>query len=220
MTTIYNTVFLDERVPISPGEISSIKKVDDIKSNLATKLKEKYEGKCNANGYVRPGSLEIIGRSYGRSTNGDFTGNWVYDCKFKCSVLYPVAGMTLPAEVIKVNKMGAYAHFDEAIRILLPRDTHVGNKKFDEIAEGDTVQVVLERSRFQANDPYIMAVGALVDEEKAPAMVAKPAIAAPNLVVNMEAPAMGAAEAAEAGANVVVAAGDKLNINAGLPNLQ
>jgi DNA-directed RNA polymerase subunit E'/Rpb7 len=174
METVYNTVFLDERVAVSPAEISEIETADDIKEILAVKLKEKYEGKCNANGFVRPDSLEIIGRSYGRSTNGDFTGNWLYDCKFKCSVLYPVAGMTLPVEVVKVNKMGAYGHFDEAIRILLPRDTHIGSKEFDEIEEGNKVQVRIERSRFQANDPYIMAVGAHVVEAAAtpPAAVA------------------------------------------------
>jgi DNA-directed RNA polymerase subunit E'/Rpb7 len=175
--TVYTTVFLDERVAVSPFEISSIKTADDIKAILATKLKEKYEGRCNANGFVRPGSLEVIGRSYGRSTNGDFTGNWVYDCKFKCSVLYPIAGMTLPVEVIKVNKMGAYAHFDEAVRVLLPRDTHIGSKAFDEITEGETVQARIERSRFQANDPYIMAVGAL-DDGSAPSPLAPAGAAA------------------------------------------
>ena len=184
MTTVYNTVFLDERVAVSPAEISNIKVANDIKDILATKLKEKYEGVCNANGFVRPGSLELIGRSYGRSTNGDFTGNWLYDCKFKCSVLYPIAGMTLPVEIVKVNKMGAYGHFDEAIRILLPRDTHIGDKDFDEIKEGEKVQVRIERSRFQANDPYVMAVGALASTAAATAVAKPPAIAEAALVVN------------------------------------
>jgi hypothetical protein len=58
--------------------------------------------------------------------------------------------------------MGTYAVFEEAIRVLLPRDTHLGNTEFDSIKEGTTIKVRIDRSRFQTNDPFIMAVGSLV----------------------------------------------------------
>ncbi len=160
---MYHTVFLDERIALTPSELNAISSADTVKEILLTKLKDKHEGKCNANGYVRPGSVEILGRSMGVAENGRFTGNLMFDCKIQCDVLYPTAGSEFDARVIKVNKMGAYAHLDEAIRILLPRDLHVGNKAFDEIDEGNVVRVRLERSRFQANDLYIMAVGMLID---------------------------------------------------------
>ena len=165
---VYSTVYLDERVSLSPAEINKLTAADDINAALTTKLKTKYEGRCTTNGFIRPGSVGIMGRSFGRAANGDFTGHWLYDCKMTASVLYPVAGAEFQVEVIKVNKMGAYAHFDEAIRILLPRDTHVGNKDFDEIREGDKVFVRLDRSRFQMNDTYIMAVGTLLKEPSVP----------------------------------------------------
>ena len=165
---IYSTVYLDERVALSPTEINKLTTADDINAALTLKLKTKYEGRCTTNGYIRPGSVGIMGRSFGRAANGDFTGHWLYDCKMTASVLYPVAGAELQVQVIKVNKMGAYAHFDEAIRILLPRDTHVGNKDFDEIREGDKIFVRLDRSRFQMNDTYIMAVGTLLKEPTVP----------------------------------------------------
>jgi DNA-directed RNA polymerase subunit E'/Rpb7 len=98
----------------------------------------------------------------GVAENGRFTGNALYDCKIKCDVFYPVGGIEMEAVVIKVNKMGAYVHFDEAIRILLPRDLHIGNVEFDSIEEGKSVRVRHERSRFQVNDTYIMGVGILV----------------------------------------------------------
>ena len=159
---MYNTVYLDERVALTPVEIGSISSADSIGEMLTKKLKAKYEEKCNANGYVKPGSLAILGRSMGVAENGRFTGNLLYDCKIKCDVFYPIGGAEIEAVVIKVNKMGAYVHFDEAIRILLPRDLHVGNLEFDSIEEGKSVRVRLERSRFQANDPYIMGVGVLL----------------------------------------------------------
>lgn len=158
---MYHTVYLDQRISITPTEINMISSPESVKEILTTKLKEKYERKCTANGYVRPDSIEILARSMGVAENGRFTGNLLYDCKIKCDVLYPTAGSSIPAMVIKVNKMGAYAHFDDAIRVLLPRDMHVGIREFDDIREGDIVQVRLERSRFQANDPFISAVGTL-----------------------------------------------------------
>jgi DNA-directed RNA polymerase subunit E'/Rpb7 len=159
---MYNTVYLDERVALTPVELGNVRVVEDVQEMLTKKLKEKHEGKCNANGYVKPGSLTILARSMGVAENGRFTGNIIYDCKFKCEVFYPVGESEMEAVVIKVNKMGAYVHFDEAIRILLPRDLHVGNVEFDSIEEGKTVPIRLERSRFQINDPYIMGVGLLV----------------------------------------------------------
>ena len=76
----------------------------------------------------------------------------------------------MEAHVIKVNKMGAYAVYEQAIRILLPRDLHIGDVDFDSIKEGETVNVTIERSRFQSNDPFIMAVGKLI-KRKSPVNV-------------------------------------------------
>jgi DNA-directed RNA polymerase subunit E'/Rpb7 len=159
---MFHTVYLDERVSMSPSEVNMIRSAEAAKDILTTKIREKYEGKCNANGHIRPGSVEILARSMGVAENGQFTGHFLYDCKVKCSVLYPTAGTVIDALVLKVNKMGAYAVFEEAIRVLLPRDTHLGNTEFDAIKEGTTIKVRIDRSRFQTNDPFIMAVGSLV----------------------------------------------------------
>ncbi len=192
---MYHTVYLDQRIAITPTEINMISSAESVKEILTTKLKEKYEHRCTANGYMRPDSIEILARSMGVAENGRFTGNLLYDCKIKCDVLYPTAGSEMPVMVIKVNKMGAYAHFDDAIRVLLPRDMHVGNREFDEITEGDIVRVRLERSRFQANDPFISAVGTLLAGDELDAV---PAAA---LVSGNAAAAAAAAAAAVPAAN-------------------
>jgi hypothetical protein len=158
---MFHTVFLDERIALTPNELNIVVSPDGARDIIITKLREKHEGKCNANGYIRPGSIQLLGRSMGIAENGRFTGNLLYDCKLKCEILYPTAGIKMDAHVIKVNKMGAYAVYEQAIRILLPRDLHIGDVDFDSIKEGDMVNVSIERSRFQANDPFIMAVGKL-----------------------------------------------------------
>jgi hypothetical protein len=161
---MYHTIYLDERVALTPGEINNVSKPDDVKDMLVTKLKERHESKCNANGYVKPDSIDLVARSAGAAENGRYTGNFVYDCKMKCEVLYPKGGMVMNVLVIKVTKMGVYAVFEEAIRILVPRDIHIGNTAFDGIKEGDMIKVRLERSEIKTNAPFIMAVGKLVDE--------------------------------------------------------
>jgi hypothetical protein len=162
---MYHTIYLDERVALSPTELNNVLKTDDIHDALTLKLKEKHESKCNTNGYVRPDSVGLIARSMGIAENGRYTGNLIYDCKMKCDVLYPKGGMVMDVLVIKVTKMGVYAVFEEAIRVLVPRDIHLGNTEFDNIHEGDMITIRLERSEMKTNSPFIMAVGSLVSKE-------------------------------------------------------
>jgi DNA-directed RNA polymerase subunit E'/Rpb7 len=164
---MYQTMYLDQRVSLTPVELNILTDAASIQNLLETKLRETYEGRCNANGYVRPGSIKLLGRSMGCAENGRFTGNMIYDCKISCEVLHPTVGSEVEVRVIKVNRMGAYAVFEEAIRVLLPRDIHLGSAEFDAIEEGDTVRAVLDRSRFQTNDTFIMAVGHLAATDAA-----------------------------------------------------
>lgn len=164
--SMYTTIFMDERISLNPSELDlGTNSIDGIRDLLESKLREKHEGRCNANGYVRPGSIKILGRSMGAAENGRFTGNMIFDCKISCEVLYPVAGSEMDVRVIKVNKMGAYAVYEEAVRVLLPRDLHIGSVEFDAVREGQMIRVTVERSRFQTMDPYIMAVGRLIAED-------------------------------------------------------
>jgi DNA-directed RNA polymerase subunit E'/Rpb7 len=163
---MFSTIYLDERVAVLPAELNNIRTEDGIKDILLMKLRERHEGKCNANGYVKPNSIELIARSMGQSENGRFTGNLIYDCKIKCEVLFPVAGTIMEGIVLKIVKMGAYVVNEEAIRILLPRDIHLNDPNFDNIQQGQTVKVRIERSRFQANDLFIMAIGRLVTDSE------------------------------------------------------
>ena len=166
---MYKSVFLDTRVELTASELSDIRSAEGLRDTLVKKIK-RVEGKCNANGYVKPGSVQLLARSMGAAENGKFTGNWVYNCKYTCMVLKPVAydpkevdaeASVLSARVLKVNKMGAYAAFEEAVRILLPRDYHAGDAAFDALKEGDIIRVRMEKHRFQTDDDYIMGVGTL-----------------------------------------------------------
>jgi hypothetical protein len=62
-------------------------------------------------------------------------------------------------EVLKSNKMGIYAVYQNAIRIMVPRDLHLGDEDFDQLKVGDRIRVEIQKSRFQLRDPFIVSVG-------------------------------------------------------------
>lgn len=172
---MYQTIFVDKRIELTPKELSDARTAEQVRDILVTKLKEQEEGKCNAEGYIRPGSIQLLRRSMGVAENGKFTGNWIFDCKIRCEILKPVAydskdpdntASVLTFKVLDLNKAGVMASLEEAIRVLMPRDTHVGMPEFDALKVGDTVQVRMLRHRFQTNDLFIAAVGELVTETK------------------------------------------------------
>lgn len=167
---MYKTVFLEERVSLTPTDLSVKQAIDDL---LLTRLKTKLESKCISSGFVKQDSLEILHRSMGGAENGRFTGNYMFYVKLRCKVFHPETDTSVDCRIIKVNKMGAYAVYDEAMRVLLPRDLHLGNTDFDSLEPDDTVNIKVLRSRFQTNDPYISSVGLFVSRSKESERVVK-----------------------------------------------
>lgn len=161
--TIFKPVYLDQRVSVSPTDLRTAS--SDIDKFLVDKIRSGLEGQCCTHGYVRPGSTQILARSMGQAEHCRFTGDFLFHCKVRVMCLLPEAGQIVDAQLLKVNKLGAYAlvvdegRVREAMRILLPKDLHLGNAEFDALAEGTIVRVRLLRSRFQSKDPFIQAVG-------------------------------------------------------------
>lgn len=163
---MYKPVILEERVSLNPSETSNKEHTADLDSLLLERLKLKIESRCISAGYVKPDSLEILHRSLGIAENGRFTGNYIFYVKLRCKVFHPETNTPVECRVIKVNKMGAYVVYDEAMRVLLPRDLHLGNTTFDSLNPDDTVTIQVLRSRFQTNDPFISSVGLFVSRSK------------------------------------------------------
>jgi DNA-directed RNA polymerase subunit E'/Rpb7 len=148
----------EERVPITPKELNRLSD-ETAETILLEKLRTKLENRCSKHGFVIPGSLEIISRSMGLVEVGRFTGDIVYQVQAQGKVLNPSDGLLLTCEVLKKNKMGIYVEYKDAIRVLLPRDLHIGNIEFDALVIGDNIEVEIKKSRFQVNDPFILCVG-------------------------------------------------------------
>jgi DNA-directed RNA polymerase subunit E'/Rpb7 len=150
----------EEKVAISPGDLRpEITSFDDI---LLSKVKKLLEGKCSKHGYVIPDSLELLSRSMGSAEKGRFTSDFLYYLKVLGKVYNPPDGLQVEGEVIRKNKMGLYVIIKDAIRIMVPRDLHIGNEEFDSIEIGDKIIIEIKESRFQVNDTHILSIGEFV----------------------------------------------------------
>jgi DNA-directed RNA polymerase subunit E'/Rpb7 len=147
----------EDKVMLTPADLSrEITSFDDI---LLQKLKSSLEGKCSRHGYVLPETLELLSRSMGSAEKGRFTSDFLYYIKAQGKVLNPPDGFQIEGEVARKNKMGLYVIINNAIRIMIPRDLHIGNEDFDAIQIGDVVRVEIKKSRFQVNDTHILSIG-------------------------------------------------------------
>ena len=156
------TALFEEQVALTPKDMSrDIPSFDEL---LTEKIRSKLEGKCSRHGYVISGTLKILSRSMGTMERGRFTGSILFYIQAEAEVLNPPEGQELDGIVIRKNKMGMYVSYSgkddaEAIRVIVPRDLHIGDEDFEAVEIGERVTVQIKKSRFQINDPYILSVG-------------------------------------------------------------
>jgi hypothetical protein len=156
-----STAFFEKKLNLTPSEFNQVKNLP-IDELLQKKAKEQLENKCSEQGFILPGSIKLISRSMGYFEAARFTGDSIYYVKLEGKVIYPVDGIRVVGEVIRKNKMGLYVDYKKAIRIQVPRDLHLGSEEYEAVNIGDIVEVELKRSKFQINDPYILASGIFI----------------------------------------------------------
>jgi DNA-directed RNA polymerase subunit E'/Rpb7 len=193
-----HTALFEERASLTSRDLRG--EITDIDGLLLQKLSTRMENKCSRHGFVLAGTMKILSRSMGYVEKGRFTGDIIFHVQAEAKVLNPPAGFTLEGVVIRKNKMGMYVSYNDAIRIILPRDLHIGDDAFEAVPVGATVSVEIQKSRFQVNDAYILSVGlfrgaaavapaapeAAVPEEVVPEEAAVPEEAVPEEVVPEE----------------------------------
>lgn len=157
-----HSVLFEEQVSLSPEDLSkAIRSIDEV---LLNKVKYKLENKCSRHGFVVKDTLKLLSRSLGKASSGRYVGDFVYYIQIKGNVLNPPDGIIIEGEVMRKNKMGIYINYKNAIRVIIPRDLHIGNEEFDKVNIGDTIRVEIKKSRFQVNDESILSVGTFVSK--------------------------------------------------------
>jgi N-glycosidase YbiA len=175
MEGIESTATFEEKISLTPRDLANHKL--NIHSVLLAKLAEKMEGKCSLHGWVLPDSVKILSKTVGYLEPGRFTGDYVFHVQAQAKVLNPPSGSRLVCEVVGNNMMGMYVsyrvpmkEFDkktkkvmssyvDAVKVILPRDLHIGDEDFAKVEIGERVYTEIKKSRFQVNDKFILSVG-------------------------------------------------------------
>lgn len=156
-----STAYFERKIALTPKDLNAINERNGIDELILKKVKEALQEKCSEHGYVLPG-VKLLSRSMGAFEAARFTGDAVYFVKAEGQVIYPVDGLRVEGPIIRKNKMGLLMNYKDALRVQIPRDLHLGNDAFEDVAIGDRVEVELKKAIFQINDPYILTNGLFI----------------------------------------------------------
>jgi len=130
----------------------------NIHASLVAQLRHKYEGICLPEGFVQPRSITIAEHSLGRTNI--IKGGLDYNVRFQAEICLPHSGQVFRAPVTLKSKIGLHAE-TTPIKVLLPRDLHIGNPDFDAVEPGQDIEFDVVGTRFQQGDGSIVVLGKL-----------------------------------------------------------
>ena len=166
----------------------------NIQVSLTTQLRSKYEGRCVAEGYIMRDSIAIVNHSLGRTNL--IKGGLDYSVQFQADVCMPHKGQHFRAPVVLKSKIGLHAEITP-IKVLLPRDLHIGNTTFDDVKEKQEIEFEVVGAQFQQGDEHIYVLAKLIEPVQ-PATLEEQASAPPELEPLIAAPtASSSSEASE-----------------------
>jgi DNA-directed RNA polymerase subunit E'/Rpb7 len=130
----------------------------NIDASLLAQLRMRYEGKCAPEGYIQPGSIMIAEHSLGRANL--IKGGLDYMVRFQCDICMPHPGQVFRVPITLKSKIGAHAE-KQPLKILLPRDLHLGIAEFEDLQDDQDVEVEVVGTRFQQGDESIIVLAKL-----------------------------------------------------------
>ena len=137
----------------------------NMQASILAQLKMNYEGKCSAEGYVERNSITIVNYSLGRTNY--IKGGVDYDVIFQADVCMPHQGQRFKAPVSVISKIGIHAE-TPPIKVLIPRDLHIGNPEFEQVKTGEDIEFEVIGSKFKQQDKDIIVVAKLLTKVAAP----------------------------------------------------
>jgi len=157
---VYIDSLLTKKVVLLITEIGK-----NIKDVLQRKIAMTMEGKCIEEGFIRPGSINIISYS-----SGDIDREYItFQTVFSCKICHPVEGMLIECIAKTITKAGIHAEVIDndtiPVTVFVARDHHTMDKNFQHIKENAKIVVKVIGSRYELNDPYICVIGKLVKND-------------------------------------------------------
>lgn len=131
----------------------------NMQASILAQLKMKFEGRCSSEGFIQRNSITIINYSLGRTNY--IKGGVDYDVQFQADVCMPHSGQKFRAPVTVRSRIGIHCE-TPPIKVLIPRDLHIGNEEFESIKVGDEIEFEVAGSRFKQQDLDIVVVAKLL----------------------------------------------------------
>ena len=169
---VYTQSVLTTKVHLRITEVGK-----NVRQNLERSISQNIEGRCIAEGFIRPGSVRVLSYSSGVVNNERVEFQTVYECM----VCYPIEGMNLECISRTITKAGVHAEVVDddgtvPITVFIARDHHFTDKAFADIRENANIKATVVGIRFELNDPYICVIAQLNDQRGANASTKKPTI--------------------------------------------
>ena len=127
----------------------------NMNTSLLAQLKHKYEGVCAPEGYIQRDSLSIVEHSLGRMNL--IKGGLDYSVRFQADICMPHPGQIFRSRVSLKSKIGIHVDLSP-MKILLPRDLHIGNGDFEDVQEKQEIEFEVIGSKFQPRDTEIVVL--------------------------------------------------------------
>lgn len=148
----------------------------NMQASILAQLKMNYEGRCSAEGFIQRNSITILNYSLGRANY--IRGGVDYDVQFQADVCMPHQGQRFKVPVSLRSKVGIHCE-TPPIKVLIPRDLHIGNQEFESVKVGEDIEFEVVGSKFKQQDQDIIVVGRLLSKIEAP--VEMPLLSAPDV---------------------------------------
>jgi DNA-directed RNA polymerase subunit E'/Rpb7 len=159
---VYIKSILTMKTALSINEIGK-----NIKHNLERTISKRMEGRCIAEGFIKPDSVRVTSYSAG-NVNSD---SIEFQTVFECMICHPVEGMQIECITKTITKAGIHAEvIDDTgvvpLTIFIARDHHFTDKYFGTIKEKTKITVRVIGVRYELNDPYICVIGKLIEPSR------------------------------------------------------
>ncbi len=160
-TNIYFRTIIKRKVVVDPKYLNE--NVDEYIQNY---LKNRVEGKCIYEGYIRPESVRLLKRSAGMMLGSRFTGDMTYEVAYSADVCNPSEGNIIECKVSKINKTGILG-YTGPLTILAGRELHDDVRDaFNNVKIGDNVKIYVIGKSYSLEDKEIKIIGKLHGVDK------------------------------------------------------
>ena len=158
ITSIYSRCLITRNIVLP---ITAIGK--NIKEVIEENIKSNFEGKCLVEGFIKPNSAKIITYSSGIIYRGSSVS---FEVIFECEVCFPVEGMLVSCVAKNITKAGIRAESSTDVPtpvvVFIAKDHHYNIAHFNDVKEGDKINVRVIGQRFELNDKYVSIIGELM----------------------------------------------------------